>query len=145
MTYGERFWSKVEVAPIEECWNWLASLNNSGYGQFAIDNRPHRAHRIAWEELRGEIPAGLVMDHLCRNRACVNPWHLEPVTHAVNIARGSGAAKAGQFSLAKTHCPSKHPYDETNTRLDRNGHRRCRICERTQSLAGYYKRKAAAP
>ena len=141
---GQRFWSKVAVAPALDCWPWLASLNTGGYGQFMLDGRPQRAHRLAYEELRAEIPAGLQLDHLCRNRRCVNPWHLEPVTNAVNTARGMLPLINGERQRSKTHCANGHPYNADNTRLDPKWHRRCRACERAQSLAGYYRRKANA-
>lgn len=103
-----------------------------------LDGRPHRAHRIAWTLLRGDIPEKLVIDHLCRNRSCVNPWHMEPVTNQENIDRGLFRTT---WAPLKTHCPQKHEYTDDNTRIDPCGHRRCRICERTQSLAAYYRRK----
>lgn len=139
---GDRFWRKVAPADALECWLWTASLNSGGYGQFMLAGRPQRAHRLAYAELVAEVPAGLSLDHLCRVRRCVNPWHLDPVTNAVNTARGDLVPGASQ--RAKTECPSGHPYDEANTRRDTDGHRRCRTCERTQSLAGYYRRKALA-
>lgn len=117
----DRFWSKVR--PEGDCWVWTASTRNGGYGQFRIDGRVKVAHRLAFEELRDEIPGGLVLDHLCRNRKCVNPDHLDPVTDQVNIARGEG----GVNQRRKTHCPQGHPYDEQNTRRYRTG-RYCRTC-----------------
>jgi HNH endonuclease len=103
--FGEleaRFWEKVAWTPEgrgtreSPCWLWLASLGASGYGQFSIGGRegPVVAHRIAYELERGEIPEGLTLDHLCRNRMCVNPWHLEPVPLAENIRRGFAARAA---------------------------------------------------
>lgn len=82
------------------------------------------AHRKIYEAIIGPIPAGLNIDHLCRNRACVNPWHMEPVTQHVNVMRGSSPwAKHAKA----THCPSGHAYDEENTYLYR-GSRYCRTC-----------------
>lgn len=146
MTYNQkpkqpwpgRFWAKVDRKSNDECWPWLASRNDGGYGQIMIDSRPHRAHRVCYELLRGEIPEGLVADHLCRNRWCVNPWHLEIVTNAENIRRGDHAWSPERF---QSHCPSGHGYTEENTRMDPSGHRRCRTCEREQSIAGYCRRK----
>ncbi len=134
-----RFWSKVIPAGALDCWPWGASRNDGGYGQIMIDGRPHRAHRVAWQLLRGEIPTGLVIDHLCRNRPCVNPWHMDLVTNEVNIERGE--FRSSRTPL-KTHCPSGHTYAGENVRIAKAGYRVCRSCERAQSLAGYYRRKA---
>lgn len=140
-TLEARFWPKVGYAEALECWPWTASLNDGGYGQIYMDGRPHRAHRVAYELLRGEIPAGLQLDHLCRVRSCVNPWHLEPVTNEVNTERGELRLV---IRPPRAECPSGHPYSPENTRIDPEGYRRCRTCERTQSLASYYRRKAVA-
>lgn len=88
----DRFWSMVEPAPFEACWNWKRSVSAKGYGRFGISHpegqRIHIAHRVAYELLIGEIPDGLQLDHLCRNPRCVNPYHLDPVTNQVNTQRG---------------------------------------------------------
>lgn len=115
---GDRFWDKVE--PTGFCWNWIASRDSSGYGQIGIDGRPVKAHRVAYELLVGPILAGLVIDHLCRNKSCVNPDHLEPVTQKINVRRASAV---------KTHCLRGHEYTEENTYLQ--GERRsCLTCRR---------------
>lgn len=82
-----RFWAKVEVLP-NGCWQWTAAKNSDGYGLFKIGGRVQGAHRVCYEALIGFIPEGLQSDHLCRNRACVNPAHIEPVTSHENILRG---------------------------------------------------------
>ena len=82
-----RFWRLVEKT--ETCWNWKSYTHN-GYGEFDVKKKTRRAHRISYTLLRGEIPAGMTLDHLCRNRACVNPDHLEPVPLKENTARGAG-------------------------------------------------------
>jgi hypothetical protein len=92
MRYGDerlppRFWNKVAAVKGGGCWYWMAGLFRGGYGQFRF-GRNTRAHRVAYEALVGEIPAGLDLDHLCRVRHCVNPEHLEPVTRKENIRRG---------------------------------------------------------
>ena len=73
------------------CWSWRGVHHSEGYAQLKVDGRPISAHRLWWEQLNGSVPDGLELDHLCRNRGCVNPSHLEPVTHALNIQRGANA------------------------------------------------------
>jgi hypothetical protein len=93
---SDRFWPKVQKAQPSDlspngwagCWLWTASLNKAGYGQVNVGDTPRLAHRVSYEMNIGEIPSGLVIDHLCRRPSCVNPAHLEPVTHAVNCRRG---------------------------------------------------------
>lgn len=137
----DRFWTKVARAGVDECWPWTASLNDAGYGQFYLEGRPHRAHRIAYELLEGEIPDGLVLDHLCRNRHCVNPRHLEPVTNEENIQRATPYLPERPL---KEKCRNGHPFSPENVRMDPAGWRRCTICEREQLLARYY-RKTGRP
>lgn len=139
-TIEQRFWEKVTPAAALDCWEWAASRNDAGYGQININGRPQRAHRIAYELLRATIPDGLQLDHLCRNRACVNPWHLEPVTNDVNTSRGLLRSTPRQ---QKTHCPQEHPYTGDNLVI-RQGYRVCRQCERATSLRSYYTRRAVA-
>ena len=120
----DRFWAKVNKT--EGCWLWTGRRNN-GYGFFRLGNRtsPARAaHRIAYQWLIGPISEGLTLDHLCRNRACVRPDHLEPVSLAENVMRGEGVhAKRARQS----HCRHGHIFDLFNTGY-RNGNRWCRVC-----------------
>ena len=98
-----RFWSKVDASRgIDECWPWVASCVQDGYGQFWLNGTQAKSHRVAYELIVGQIPAGLTIDHLCRNRSCVNPFHMEAVTHRENIMRGTGLAPA---NAAKAECP----------------------------------------
>ena len=106
------------------CWEWLAGKDPSGYGSVRWEGRTRGAHRVAYEVLVGPVPDGLELDHLCRNRACINPAHLEPVTRRENVRRGFGPAG---ICARRTHCPRGHAYDQPNTLLYR-GKRYCRAC-----------------
>lgn len=120
-----RFWAKVRRSEAG-CWEWQASLTAGGYGQYYPTKRmPRRAHRVAYEALVAAVPAGLVLDHLCRNRVCCNPAHLEPVTQWENTLRGDSPIAA---HAAVTHCPAGHPYSGDNLRIRRSGRRACRAC-----------------
>lgn len=126
-----RFWVKVAVRNAQECWPWLAGRHN-GYGQFMVRTRmPTNAHRIAWIlHNKMDISEGLEVDHLCRNRICVNPHHLEVVTKLENIRRGENFT-ARQFR--QTKCIAGHPLKGLNlyTYFDARGirHRMCRTCK----------------
>lgn len=126
-----RFWTKV--APLETisgCWNWMGAKDQKGYGQIRDESgRTVRAYRWAYEHLVDAIPDGLQIDHLCRNRGCVNPAHLEPVTARVNILRGNGLTAQ---EARRTHCPRGHPYSGDNLHMRPNGSRRCRACHRLE-------------
>jgi hypothetical protein len=87
-------------------------------------------HRAIYWQIRGPVPEGLELDHLCRNRACVNPWHLEAVTHRVNVLRGAAPVA---FHAKKTHCPSGHPYSGENLYFWRGRQRMCRACEKART------------
>lgn len=122
----ERFWEKVRQTA-DGCWEWTAGNSGNGYGRIWIDGSKRAAHRIAYEAMVRPIAEGLQLDHLCRNRCCVRPSHLEPVTARVNTLRGQtlGAANA-----AKTVCPQGHPFSAENTQTESTGKRRCRTCRR---------------
>lgn len=121
----QRFWEKVEKPSQADCWPWLAGCTSRGYGDFYYDGKQVRAHRFAYELLVGPIPEGLQLDHLCRVRHCVNPQHLEPVTHRENVLRGIGPTAE---QARRTHCIHGHPFSEDNLRIGANGRRYCRAC-----------------
>lgn len=147
---GERFWSKVnkdgpvpasrpELGP---CWLWTGHVSNRNYGQFLdADGKRTSSHRTAYRLTHGEIPAGMVIDHLCRQTLCQNPAHLEAVSQRANVRRGVGGA-------SKTHCPRGHEYTPDNTYVNRSIHPRyprrvCRKCAVIHTRA-YLARKAVA-
>ena len=105
--------ARYEVAP-SGCWLWTGSIRDDGYGVTGIMGQPRLAHRLVYELERGDIPRGMVLDHLCRVRRCVNPDHLEVVTIAENTRRGTGAELARAHQLAKTHCKRGHPLSGDN-------------------------------
>ena len=127
--FEERFWAKVARGDRDACWLWQGSRTSGGYGHVKVGRRFAVSHRVAYEMMRGPIPEGLQIDHLCRVRACVNPWHLEPVTFTENMRRGEGW---GGRNHRATACPKGHPYDEANTlwmsASYRGPYRRCRKC-----------------
>lgn len=130
-----RFFEKVAVRS-NGCHEWIGSKSPQGYGWFAVGRpSPALAHRVAYEAAHHPIPAGMVIDHLCRNRACVNPAHLECVTMGENTRRGIlhdiQRAKAKQ----KTHCKRGHPLFGANLRVSSSGHRMCEACQKMMAAA----------
>jgi hypothetical protein len=122
-----RFLAKTEPGP-GDCWTWIAHKDKDGYARFQVNRKARRAYRWSYEYHIGPIPDGLVLDHLCRNRACVNPWHLEPVTNLVNIQRGERPNREA--------CIHGHPLDEANTYWPKNrGGQRVRACRECNRLA----------
>ena len=152
MSDWQRFWEKVDVPmmthdemrralstrynPRTPCWEWVGG-RSVGYGMFKVDGRHRGAHRVAYELFHEvTIEPHLEIDHLCRNRACVRPDHLEVVTPQINQLRSDSVSG---LAARKTHCPRGHPYDETNTywfRTKRGGlGRQCRTCNRARQIA----------
>lgn len=127
-SFLRRFWSKVEKT--ENCWNWIGARMKSGYGEITLTSPNGKfvlyAHRLSYMlYVDGYIPDGMTIDHLCRNRSCINPMHLEVVTPEENKRRGE--SPLAKFAR-QTHCLYGHVLDEVNTYINRLGHRYCRKC-----------------
>jgi len=118
------------IRKTSKCWIWLGKPSTDGYGTMVLnrcwtgDNTNRVASRVAYELFVGEIERDLQIDHLCRNRICVNPKHLEVVTCRENVLRGNGPPA---LNSRKTHCKRGHPFTSNNTYIDRKG-KQCRIC-----------------
>lgn len=123
-----------------ECIEWHGPIDRNGYGKTTLHGRTTGAHRAAWIIARGEIDDGLVVDHLCRNRSCVNVNHMELVTPRENVLRGVGPAAV---NAAKTECLRGHALEGDNLKIAR-GKRICRTCERARMLAFYHRTKVLA-
>lgn len=136
-----RIWRYVDPHGPNGCWQWTGRLSASGYGLMSYNGRGAKsigAHRLMYELLVEPIPAGLVIDHLCRNIRCVNPDHLEAVTTAENVRRGF------LYKVWPAECPQGHPFTDENTgRMARSGGRttrRCLACHRDRENARYHSR-----
>lgn len=123
----ERFLEIPKIACLPSgCWLWTGT-NNGRYGQVRYGNRYVPAQREVWEYFNGPVPAGLILDHLCRVGFCVNPSHLEPVTPRENTLRGIGPTAQNAQRIS---CVHGHPFDAANTYFEKSGARACRACNR---------------
>ena len=129
LSNNQNFWDKVDIGPNATwCWLWRGYIARDGYGSAARGARKNvRAHRAIYEEMVGAIPKGLQLDHKCRNRSCVNPFHLEPVSCRENVLRGEGVAA---INARKMHCKRGHEFVGANTYIAPNGQRVCKECKR---------------
>jgi hypothetical protein len=150
---AERFWLWVDKRGPDECWPWTGYITKRGYGQFCIDRHSSSgAHRLAYILTVGRIPDGLQIDHMCHerrecqlgnncpHRRCCNPAHLKPATNRVNALRGNAPTAV---NARKTHCIRKHEFTPANTRINRDGGRSCRACERIRDAKKRAARRAA--
>lgn len=141
-TLAQRLLEKIDMSGgPDSCWPWTACIDGGGYGHIGAGGKYGgmlKAHRVSYELLVGPIPPGLELDHLCRNRKCVNPAHLEPVTHRENGLRGVGV---GAKNAAKTHCTNGHPLSGDNLRISKRGWRECQTCLSVRNLAHTQKRR----
>lgn len=121
-------WPAGYVIQENGCWDWTGAIYPNGYGAHRKAGfKGMYAHRVMYQRLVGPIPLGLTIDHLCRNRRCVNPAHLEPVTKRTNTLRGVGGPAV---NAKKTHCIHGHPFSGENLWVERTGSRHCRTCHR---------------
>lgn len=135
----ERLMYRTSLTP-SGCWEWRGTTNAKGYGNIRrdLDGPIEAVHRVSYEHFTGPIPPGLEIDHLCFKRNCVNPDHLEAVTHAENVRRGRTNQNHG-----KTHCIQGHEFNESNTSINPLGKRVCKTCARLNQRK-YRARKVAA-
>lgn len=131
----ERFWSKVEKT--KSCWEWKNAKTTNGYGFFSINGKMAYAHRVAYELCKGKIPEELILDHLCRNKGCVNPDHLETVTLGENLRRADNQITT--INSRKTHCPRGHELKVPNL-IYYKTQRTCRRCHNITQLISYHKK-----
>lgn len=128
----ERILARISIRDTG-CWEWMGAVSD-GYGNASVNGHSIKVHRFLYENLVGKIQQGYEPDHLCRNRRCVNPDHLEIVTHGENVRRGNSTKKR-QF------CHRGHPFDEENTHINKAGGRVCRECNRQRVRRQYWKLK----
>ena len=132
-----RIWNKIQPCPMSGCWIWTSSTHRLGYGDVWWQGARRYAHRVMFVLTRGSIAEGTEIDHLCRVRACCNPAHLEPVTHAENMRR------AELHRARPQTCLRGHAFDRIQTRPDGSTYRACRTCM-TEVQRRYAARKAAS-
>lgn len=141
------FWSKVRILDMSTCWEYLGGTSLQGYGRVRIDNVSYYSHIVAYTFIKGEIPEGYEIDHICRNRACVNPGHLRAVKPYLNIIENSEGVAAKNSK--KTQCSKGHQYVEGSYYESKKNNGRvsrvCKICTRTYNKNYRKKISALAP
>ncbi len=132
-----RFAQKIRVNSETGCWEWIAGRYRNGYSKFCYRGRYRIAHRVAYRWFVGRLIEGLEIDHLCKNKCCVNPEHLEQITHRENQRRGNNPQNHQDTSC----CPHGHEYTAENTYTHSDGRRSCRTCQRLAALKYYYDKR----
>lgn len=127
----ERFLKFINVSS-SGCWEWTARVTKSGYGTFSIKHKEYRAHRVSYSIFKESPDVNLLVDHICRNRRCVNPEHLRLVDYKTNM-RENSLSITGKNGL-KTHCKWDHEFNNQNTRKRENNGRRCIVCLKKRRL-----------
>jgi hypothetical protein len=145
-TPQERFEAKYVRLTESGCWAWTACISKAGYAKFGDGLKVRPAHIWSYEQKKGKVPQGLELDHLCRVRCCVNPDHLEAVTHKVNMTRGIAAEKLAEYFNTITHCPQGHEYSGENTAFSlsansESSRKYCKECKRLKAIARYRKNR----
>lgn len=133
----QRVWDKIQVNPATGCWEWTAYVRPDGYGRIGWEGNLQYSHRLVYMSLVGKIPIQKQIDHLCRNRRCCAPHHLEAVTPSENATRGE---VGGHWQRKVTHCPKGHPYSGSNLYTAARGSRGCKSCIKATRMR-YLQRK----
>lgn len=137
-----RFWARIDIGGLDDCWPWLGAKHSHGYGQLVISGKRLYAHRVAYELSIGPIPEGYEIDHVkvrgCHKRSCCNPAHLEAVTPEENKLRSGWD---GVTNARKTYCKRGHPYTPENTGINKRGHRYCKACQRVYATESRRRKK----
>lgn len=134
----ERVFSRCTEGPEtykgSPCWNWSLYIEPSGYGVYRHQHQTWKTHRLTYTLSYGDIPQGLVIDHLCCNKKCCNPEHLEAVTPEENTRRSNRVKSPGAYNKAKTQCKHGHPFSPENTRTEKDGSRTCLTCKKERQI-----------
>lgn len=132
-----KYFSDAKIKITDGCWLWLGATNSDGYGSLGRSGKTYSAHKFIHELVCGPVSDDVELDHLCSNRLCVRPSHLEGVPHRVNVLRGKGVAV---ISLNKKECPKGHLLEGDNLVVCELPRRRCRICQNKKTKLAYHRK-----